>query len=59
MPKSQVVPAVPFEIKTKKWGKVTVTALRSSDKGGLVEIDDQEHAPFWVRAKSILGFDVY
>lgn len=52
-------PAVPFEIETKKFGKVTVTAVNPSDKGGLVEVDDGDHAPFWVRAKTILGIDVY
>ena len=53
------LPPVPFAWKTKKHGDVTVTAISGSQSGGLVEIDDGEHAPCWVRGKSIFGFDVY
>jgi hypothetical protein len=52
-------PPVPFERKTKKYGVVTVLAIQPSTMGGLVEIDDGDHAPFWVRAKSVLGSDLY
>jgi hypothetical protein len=55
----QDLPELPFEHKTKKWGVIQVTAISGTDKGGLVEIDDGNHAPFWVRAKEVLGFDVY
>lgn len=60
------VPAVPFQKKTKKYGTVTVTALCPSPSGGLAEITCmtsqhgklEEGAPFWVRAKLVLGHDL-
>ena len=53
------LPPVPFAWKTKKHGDVTVTAISGSQSGGLVEIDDGEHAPCWARAKSVFGFEIY
>jgi hypothetical protein len=52
-------PPVPFERKTKKYGVVTILAIEPSTQGGLVEIDDHDHAPFWVRAKAALGSELY
>jgi len=56
---AETLPELPFECKTKKYGTVQVTAYTRTDKGGLVEIDDGEHAPCWCRAKDVLGFDLY
>lgn len=61
------VPAVPFEKKTKKYGVVKVLTLSPSESGGLAEITCltsqqgvlEESAPFWVRAKMVLGHDLY
>jgi len=55
----KVVPPVPFEKKTAKYGVVTVLEIERNDKGGLAYIQEGDHQPFWVRAKMVLGFDVY
>lgn len=55
----QSLPTLPFEKKTKKWGTVQVIAIEPSDKGGLLQIDDGDHAPLWVRARDALGQDFF
>ncbi len=52
------LPALPFERKTKKYGMVTVMDILSTEQGGLVQIAEGDHMPFWCHAKDILGFEV-
>lgn len=54
----KAVPSVPFEKKTKKYGTVTVIALSPNNSGGLAEVVIGDGAPFWVRAKMVLGYDL-
>lgn len=49
----------PTEVTSKKYGKVTVHAVASSDKGGLAQIDEDGGFPVWVRALDVLGQDFY
>lgn len=55
----KAIPAVPFEKKTKKYGTVTVLEIKPTSSGGLVLIDDGDHLPSWVRAKSALGEEFF
>lgn len=52
------LPALPFELKTKKWGTVVVEAIEHTDKGGLVLISENDHMPFWAKALDVLGHEV-
>lgn len=56
---ANVIPQVPFEAKTQKYGIVTVLEVQHNNNGGLAYIQEGDHMPFWVRAKLVLGFDAY
>jgi hypothetical protein len=57
--KMEELPELPFPQKTKKYGLVTVTDYCRTDKGGLVEVDDGNHAAFWARSKDVFGFEMF
>lgn len=59
MTEPAALPPLPFTKKTKKYGTVTVVAIQRTDKGGLVQIDDEDHAPCWVRYKDIFGEEYF